>query len=251
MKKSLLLNKKVCLITGASRGIGKAIADRFAEEGAVVYANSLETENIDEWASQSASKNNTSVIPLYFDITDAAAAKNAVLKIKKEQGQIDVLVNNAGIVTYEFISMIDSEKLRRMFEVNVFAMIKLMQLTARIMERQKSGSIINMASIVGVHGVKGQMAYSASKGAVIALTKSAAKELAENNIRVNAIAPGMVGTERLLNIMEKSFDHRLNDIGMGRLAEPREIADACVFLASDLSTYVSGQILGVDGSTVL
>ncbi len=108
-----------------------------------------------------------------------------------------------------------------------------------------------MASIVGVNGVKGQMAYSASKGAVIALTKSAAKELAENNIRVNAIAPGMVGTERLLNIMEKSFDHRLNDIGMGRLAEPREIADACVFLASDLSTYVSGQILGVDGSTVL
>jgi 3-oxoacyl-[acyl-carrier protein] reductase len=151
----------------------------------------------------------------------------------------------------KLLSMINFDSLRNMFEVNVIAMIQLIQLVSRIMGRQKSGSIINMSSIVGVNGVGGQLAYSATKGAVISLTKSAAKELAPSNIRVNAIAPGMVATERLVEVFEKSFKDRLNDIGMGRLAKPEEIANACVFFGSDLSEYVSGQVLGVDGSTVL
>jgi 3-oxoacyl-[acyl-carrier protein] reductase len=246
-----LLKDKVCLITGAGKGIGKAIAERYAEEGAVVYANARAEGSIDEWAKELAEKNNTTVIPAYFDITDAAAAKQAVLKIKADHQRIDVLVNNAGMVTYELLSMINFDSLRNMFEVNVIAMIQLIQLVSRIMGRQKSGSIINMSSIVGVNGVGGQLAYSATKGAVISLTKSAAKELAPSNIRVNAIAPGMVATERLVEVFEKSFKDRLNDIGMGRLAKPEEIANACVFFGSDLSEYVSGQVLGVDGSTVL
>jgi 3-oxoacyl-[acyl-carrier protein] reductase len=251
MNKTGLLSGKVAIITGASRGIGKAIADRFAEEGAIVYANSLETENIDEWASQSASKNNTSVIPLYFDITDAAAAKNAVLKIKKEQGQIDVLVNNAGLSYNELIGMVSIDKVRSIFEVNVFALLNLLQIVARIMTKQERGSIINISSLVGIRGNPGQIAYAASKGAVIALTKSAAKELAGKNIRVNSVAPGLTDTEMFRLVERENLNKRIANIGMGRLAEPREIADACVFLASDLSTYVSGQILGVDGSTVL
>jgi 3-oxoacyl-[acyl-carrier protein] reductase len=246
-----LLKDKVCLITGAGKGIGKAIAERYAEEGAVVYANARVEGSIDEWAKELSEKNNTTVIPIYFDITDAAAAKQAVLKIKADHQRIDVLVNNAGMVTYELLSMINFDSLRNMFEVNVIAMIQLIQLVSRIMGRQKSGSIINMSSIVGVNGVGGQLAYSATKGAVISLTKSAAKELAPSNIRVNAIAPGMVATERLVEVFEKSFKDRLNDIGMGRLAKPEEIANACVFFGSDLSEYVSGQVLGVDGSTVL
>lgn len=251
MNSSKLLEGKACLITGTSRGIGKAIAERFAEEGAIVYANSLETENIDQWASELSGKVNTTVIPLYFDVTDYAAAKDAIMRIKKEQNQIDVLVNNAGIVTYELIPMIDFSKMQKMFNVNVFAVIKLIQLVSRIMMRQSKGSIINMASIVGASGVKGQMAYSASKGAVIALTKSTAKELAENNVRVNAIAPGMVATERLIDIMENKFKDKKESIGMGRLANPKEVADACVFLGSDMSTYITGQIIGVDGSAVI
>jgi 3-oxoacyl-[acyl-carrier protein] reductase len=168
-----------------------------------------------------------------------------------EQQQIDILVNNAGVVTYELLGMIQFESLRNMFEVNVYAMIHLIQLVSRIMSRKKKGSIINISSIVGVNGVKGQLAYSATKGAVVSLTKSAAKELSSQNIRVNAVAPGMVDTERFHNVFEKKFKERLSDIGMGRLAKPYDIANACLFLGSDLSDYISGQILGVDGCTIL
>lgn len=251
MSNSRLLAGKVCLITGCNRGIGKAIVERFAEEGAIVYANSRKEGSLDEWANECASIHKTEVIPVYFDVTDASASKKAILDIKSNHQKLDVLVNNAGMVTYELLSMINFDSLRTMFEVNVIATIQLIQIASRIMARQNSGSIINMASIVGVQGVKGQLAYSATKGAVISLTKSAAKELAPSNIRVNAIAPGMVGTDRLLAVFEKSFKERLSDIGMGRLAKPEEIANACVFLGSDLSEYISGQILGVDGSTVL
>jgi 3-oxoacyl-[acyl-carrier protein] reductase len=251
MSQSRLLENKVCLITGTGKGIGRAIAERFAEEGAIVYANARKVGSIDNWAGECSEINKTLVIPLYFDVTDYATAKQGVMQIVKDQQRIDILVNNAGIVSYELLGMIQPENLRNMFEVNVVAMIQLIQLVSRIMSRQKKGSIINISSIVGVNGVKGQLAYSATKGAVISLTKSAAKELAANNIRVNAIAPGMVATERLSAVMEKSFGERISDIGMGRLAEPREIADACVFLGSDMSSYISGQVLGVDGCTVL
>jgi 3-oxoacyl-[acyl-carrier protein] reductase len=248
MSVSRLLEGKICLVTGANRGIGNAIAERYAEEGAVVFANARKEGSLDAWAKQCSEKYNTSVLPLYFDITDAAASKAAILKIKSDFGSIDVLVNNAGMVTYELLPMIDFEKLRAMFEVNVIAMIQLVQLASRIMSRQKSGSIINMSSIVGTQGVKGQLGYSATKGAVISLTKSAAKELIEHNIRVNAIAPGMVGTDRFNQVFEEKFKDKIANIGIGRLAEPNEIANVCVFLASDLSTYVTGQVIGVDGS---
>lgn len=249
MKGNRILEGKVCLVTGANRGIGKAIAERYAEEGATVFANARQDASLDDWAKECSGKNPGTVIPIYFDITNGAACKEAIMKIKSDCGKIDVLVNNAGMVTYEMLPMIDFDQLRNMFEVNVIAMIQLVQLASRIMTRQKSGSIINMSSIVGVQGVKGQLGYSATKGAVISITKSAAKELAEHNIRVNAIAPGMVGTERLIGVFEKNLDEKLSHIGMGRMATPEEIADACVYLGSDLSTYVTGQILGVDGST--
>jgi 3-oxoacyl-[acyl-carrier protein] reductase len=246
-----LLDSKVCLITGTSRGIGRAIAERYAEEGAIVYANARTKGSIDEWAKECSTKNNTTVTPVYFDVTDYVAVKQAFLQITKEQQCIDVLVNNAGMVTYELLGMIQFENLRNMFEVNVIAMINLIQLTSRVMSRKKNGSIINISSIVGLKGVKGQLAYSATKGAVIALTKSAAKELASQNIRVNAIAPGMIDTERFRTVFERSFKERLSDIGMGRLGKPSDIANGCVFLGSDLSEYISGQILGVDGCSII
>lgn len=251
MMSSKLLDNKVCLITGAAKGIGKAIAEKFAQQGAIVYVNDRVEGEMDQWAMDTAEEYATSIIPVYFDITDSQASKQAILQIKKDQGHLDVLVNNAGLISYEMMAMIDFDFLRKMFDVNVFAMIQMMQLASRLMSRQKSGSIINMASIVGSVGVKGQLGYAASKGAVIALTKSAAKELAADNIRVNAIAPGMVGTERLKDVMENKFSDRINSIGFGRLAEPEEIADAAVFLASDMSSYISGQILGVDGVAIL
>jgi 3-oxoacyl-[acyl-carrier protein] reductase len=251
MSNTKLLNGKVCLITGTGRGIGRSIAERFAEEGAIVYANARKPGSIDEWSKQCELKFQTKVSPVYFDVTDCIALKKSVLQIVKEENRIDVLVNNAGIVSYEVLGMIQIENLRNMFEVNVIGMIQLIQIVSRIMARLKQGSIINISSIVGVKGVSGQLAYSATKGAVISLTKSAAKELAPQNIRVNALAPGMVDTERFHDIFEKHFSERIGDIGLGRLAKPEDIANACVFLGSDLSEYISGQILGVDGCTVL
>lgn len=251
MTKTKLLNNKTCLITGTSQGIGKAIAERFAQEGAIVYANSLETENIDQWASGLSKKENTPVIPLYFDVTDYAAAKNAIMRIKKEQNQIDVLVNNAGIGIHEALGMITIDNLKKTFEVNVFALLNMLQLVSRIMIRQKAGSVINISSMVGLHGNPGQLSYAASKGAVITLTRSAAKELANKNIRVNSIAPGLTNTEMFRKAEYKNMENRINRIGMGRLAKPEEIADACVFLGSDLSVYISGQTIGVDGCTIL
>lgn len=243
-----LLEKKICIVTGAAKGIGKKIAERLASDGAIVYANDLNAGDMDEWAMEISERYETVVIPLYFDICDFNAVRLAVMRIKQEQGKLDVLANNAGIVTYEPLALIDFEKLRKMFEVNVIAMIHLIQMVSKIMKRQQSGSIINMASIVGVKGASGQLAYSATKGAVVSITLSASKELAEYNIRVNAIAPGMVATERFMNEIQGRFDEKKESIGMGRYATPEDVADTCSFFASDRSKYVTGQILGVEGS---
>ena len=251
MSNTNLLHGKVCLVTGASRGIGKSIAESFAQNGAVVYANALETDIIDDWAVEVSSRYTTQVQPIYFDITDGAACKNAIMCIKKEQTKLDVLVNNAGLGYNELIGMISIDKMREIFEVNVFGLTNLLQLAARIMGRQQSGSIINISSTVGRKGNPGQLAYAASKGAVIALTRSAAKELASQKIRVNSIAPGLVDTEMFRLAESKNMDERISRIGMGRLAKPEEIANACVFLASDLSEYITGQIIAVDGSAIL
>lgn len=243
-----LLENKVCLVTGAAKGIGRTIAERYAKDGAFVYANDLKEGEMDEWAKELSERENTTVVPLYFNICDFDAVVKAVMRIKKEQGRIDVLANNAGIVTYEPLLLIDFDKLRKMFEVNVIAMLHLIQMVSKVMKRQKSGSIINMASIVGLKGAKGQLSYSATKGAVISTTLSASKELAEYNIRVNAVAPGMVATERFKNEIEGRFEERLQSVGMGRFADPEEIADVYSFFASDRSKYVTGQVLGVEGS---
>lgn len=246
-----LLKGKICLVTGASKGIGRATAEAFAKQGAIVYANARTPNSINDWANNVSEKYHTKVIPAYFDVTDLKAAKEIVMQIKSEEKRIDVLVNNAGMVTYEMIPMAQIDTFRSMLEVNVVAAFNLLQIVSRVMTRQKSGSIINMASVVADKGAKGQVSYAATKGAIIAMTKSAAKELAPSQIRVNAVAPGMVGTERFKGVFEKSFADKINNIGMGRLAEPEEIADVCTFLGSDMSRYLTGQIIGVDGSTEL
>tara|TARA_B110000037_G_scaffold215933_1_gene274143 strand:+ start:59 stop:805 length:747 start_codon:yes stop_codon:yes gene_type:complete len=247
----MLLKDKVCLITGASKGIGRSIAEEYAKQGAIVYVNARVENSIDEWAANLADTYHTKVTPVYFDITDLAAAKKQVMQIKSVEKRIDVLVNNAGMVTYEMIPMAQIDTFKSMIEVNVVAPFSLLQVVSRIMSRQKSGSIINMASIVAEKGAKGQVSYATTKGAIISMTKSAAKELASMQIRVNAVAPGMVGTERFLKVFEEKFKEKIDDIGMTRLAEPYEIAQLCVFLGSDMSKYITGQIIGIEGSTKL
>jgi 3-oxoacyl-[acyl-carrier protein] reductase len=240
-----LLENKIAIVTGAGRGIGRAIAEKYASEGAQVYVAEIREEDL-KWTDEHAN-----VHGMVLDICDFAAVKNAVMSIKKEYGHIDILVNNAGLISYEMMSMIDYEKFRKMLEVNVVSLIHFMQLVGRVMSRQQSGSIINMASMVAVKGAAGQLSYAASKGAVISATKSAAKELADNHIRVNAIAPGMVGTERFKAVLEEKFSQKINDIPFGRLAEPEDIANAALYLASDMSSYVTGQVLGIDGAAII
>lgn len=239
---------KICLITGAGRGIGMEIAKRFWEEGAVVYANARKKDCLKEWAEKLNSKGNGTIIPIYFDLTNTDEIKKSVVRLRNEAGRIDVLVNNAGIIFNDTLGMISLEKTRKMFDVNVFGLLELTQFIAtRLMMKQGNGSIVNLASIVGVEGNRGQIAYSASKGAVIALTKSMAKELAPYHIRVNAVAPGMIQTERLTAVMKDRYKKDASFVGFGRLGKPREIADGCLYFASELSSYTTGQVLVIGG----
>ena len=249
-----LLEGKVCIVTGAAQGIGKSIAEKFAEDGATVYANDFRDGTMDAWAKEYSAKNQTKIVPVYFDVTDSSVVKQALINIYKQESKIDCLVNNAAIISNKKIGMITKEDMERMFQVNVFAVIDMIQIISRLMHRNKKGSIINIASITGVKGSSGQVAYSSSKGAVIALTKSCAKELASQHIRVNAVAPGIVETERFAELYEMNatnIDERINKIGLGRLGTPLDVANACAFLASDRADYISGQIIGVDGCAVM
>lgn len=245
-----LLEKKVCIITGAAQGIGRSISEQFAADGAIVYACDMKEGAMDEWAAVCAEKYQTKIVPLYFDVTDATAVKTAFMSTFKAEGRIDVLVNNAGVVFNKKIGMILRPETELMFRVNVIAVIEMVQLVSRLMQRNGGGSIVNIASVTAVLGSPGQSAYSATKGAIISFTKSAAKELAPLGIRVNAVAPGIVKTERFAELYEQSgekIDARIQRIALGRLGTPEDIAHACAFLGSDRATYISGQILGVDG----
>ena len=245
-----LLDKKVCIITGAAQGIGRAIAEQYAADGAIVYACDMKQGAMDEWAVVCGEKYGIKIVPLYFDVTDASAVKAAFMSVFKTEGRIDVLVNNAGIVFNKKIGMILRPETELMFRVNVIAVIEMVQLVSRLMQRNGGGSIVNIASVTAVLGSPGQSAYSATKGAIMSFTKSAAKELASLGIRVNAVAPGIVKTERFAELYEQNgekIDARIQRIALGRLGTPEDIANACSFLASDRASYISGQILGVDG----
>lgn len=237
-----LLENKVCIITGAGRGIGKVIAEQFVADGAIVYVNDLKEPEVE------------GAKPIAFDVTDSNALKAGLMQVYKAEGRIDCIVNNAAIIQNQKLGMVTKPLLEKMYAVNVFAVIDMIQIASRLMARTGGGCFVNMASVTGVVGSPGQVAYSASKGAVISITKSAAKELALMNIRVNAVAPGIVKTERFEELYEATGDkinERIEKIALGRLGTPQDIANAVSFLASDRASYISGQILGVDGCATI
>lgn len=237
-----LLENKVCIITGAGRGIGKVIAEQFIADGAVVYVNDLQEPAIEGAKS------------ITFDVTDSNALKAGLMQVYKAEGRIDCIVNNAAIIQNQKLGMVTKQLLEKMYAVNVFAVIDMIQIASRLMARTGGGCFVNMASVTGVVGSPGQVAYSSTKGAVITITKSAAKELAPMNIRVNAVAPGIVRTERFEELYEATGDkinERIEKIALGRLGTPQDIANAVAFLSSDRASYISGQILGVDGCATI
>lgn len=247
MVKERMLSGKIALITGTGKGIGKKTTERFAEEGAIVYATDITPGSIDAFAKELSEKYNTEIIPLYFDVTDENEAKKAILQVKKQHGRLDILVNNAGIMKDNVIGMIGRQIISEVFNINVFSVINMMQLAYKLMRQQKSGCIINISSIVGIEGAAGQLVYSASKGAVAALTKAAAKELSPNGIRVNAVAPGLINTGLLQAIGDRQIEANLHNIRLGRLGEPIDVANVIAFLASDYSSYITGEIIGING----
>lgn len=242
------------MVTGAGRGVGRAVAERFAADGATVFANDLSVDGMSDWAAECGARYGVSVVPVAFDVTDSASVKATLMAAYKATGRLDCVVNNAAVISNSRLGMTLKSDMEHMFAVNVLAVIDIIQTASRLMARGGGGSFVNIASVTAVAGSPGQVAYSATKGAVIALTKSAAKELAPQHIRVNAVAPGIIRTERFEELYShdgEKIDSRIEKIAMGRLGTPEDVADACAFLASDRASYISGQILCVDGCATI
>lgn len=247
-----LLQGKTAIITGARRGIGKATCQLFAENGANIYAclRKEDTEFI-LWADYLEKKTGVFVKPVYFDVANAEEIKNGMKEIFSDKNSIDILVNNAGIASAGTLRMTSIETLKNVFEINYFAPITIMQIVAGKMMKQKGGSIINIASAGGVEAQPGYLAYGSSKAALIWATRSISKELGNFNVRVNAVAPGQTKTDMGgAYKSEKEIANTMERTALHRMAEPNEIANTILFLASDLASYVTGEILQVDGGRV-
>ncbi len=245
----LLLKNKNTVITGCNRGIGKEIIKVFAENGANIWACvRRESGTFSKYINNLEQKHSVSINPVYFDLSDEEQIKTGVKTIKETKEPVDILVNNAGAIFTALFQMTSMQKLKEMFEINYFSQMLLTQYISRIMMRQKSGSIINISSSAALEGNEGRTGYASAKAAMITSTKVLAKELAPYNIRVNAVAPGLTQTEMMeSSTPEDALKETLNRICMKRVGQPEEIANSVLFLASDLSSYMTNQVLRVDG----
>ena len=241
----MLLEGRVALVTGASRGIGAAIARAYAAQGATLLLTAR-SEAVETLARELADGGRPAQARR-GDISDASFARDLIASARKEHGRLDVLVNNAGILRQGLIGMTTTEQMRELLEVNVVALMTLTQYATRTMDPKRAPSVVNIASIAGRAGMEGVTAYSASKAAVVGYTLSSAKELAPKGIRVNAIAPGFIDTDMVRGVSPDWYQRRLQSIRMGRIGTPEDVAGVAVFLGSDLSRYVTGQVIGVDG----
>lgn len=246
-----LLSGKVAIVTGASRGIGRAIATQFAKEGAQVaftYLSSVEKGQALEAELQAFG---IKAKGYRSDAADSKAAEDLITQVVADFGTIDVVVNNAGITRDGLLMRMTEEQWDEVMRVNLKSVFNLTKAATRVMMRAKSGSIINITSVVGITGNAGQANYAASKAGIIGFTKSVAKELGSRNIRCNAIAPGFIETEMTGELNEKAIEEWKQSIPLKRGGQPEEVADSVVFLASDRSKYITGQVLKVDGGMVM
>lgn len=246
------LASKVAVVTGGSRGIGRASAELLASRGAAVVVLGKTDELRARTVAADISKQfGVEAIGLVADATSSTDVQRCYRDVHARFGQLDVLVNNAGILEDALIGMISSDLVSRLLQVNVAGAIQHLQVAARMMKRQGSGSIVNLSSIIGRVGNAGQIAYAASKAAVIGVTYSAAKELAPCGVRVNAVAPGFIDTDMTRALPTQVFSDRASSIAMGRIGNPADVAKVIGFLASDDSSYVTGQVIGVDGGMLI
>jgi len=243
-----LLSEKVALVTGGSRGIGAAIVRKFASEGANVaftYRSSAEKALAIQKELEAMG---VKAEAIQSDAADYGQAEALIKQVIENFGKIDILVNNAGITKDTLMLRMNEEQWDQVIDVNLKSVFNLTKHALRPMLKNRSGSIINMSSVVGVFGNAGQANYAASKAGIIGFTKSIAKEVGSRSIRCNAIAPGFIETEMTEVLDDKTKEGFLTNIPLKRLGKGEEVANACVFLGSDMSTYVSGQVLSVCGA---
>jgi len=246
-----MLKGKTAVITGASRGIGKAVAVRLGKAGANLVLNYRSRDNSMDELIESLEKEGVKAVKVKGDVSNSDDAKQLMKVAKDTFGSIDILVNNAGITKDKLIIQMKDEDFDSVIRVNLKGSYNCIKHAARTMMKQRSGKIVNMASVVGVSGNAGQINYSASKAGVIGMTKSAARELAGRNITVNAVAPGFIETDMTKALVEKAKGDMVSGIPLGRLGLPEDVAEAVAFLSSDSADYVTGQVLHVDGGMVM
>ena len=241
------LSGKVALVTGSARGIGRSIAELFCAEGATVVVNDVGSDAgaRETLATLEAAGGKGSVE--MFDVSDAAQVDAGVKNILEAHGRIDVLVNNAGITRDNLLLRLSEEDFDAVLRVNLKGTFLLTKMVTRHMIKQRSGKVVNISSVVGMMGNAGQSNYAAAKAGIIGFTKATARELASRNITVNAIAPGFIRTAMTAALPEAVQKAFLAQIPLGRFAEPREVAELALFLASDASSYITGQVVGING----
>lgn len=245
-----MLKGKRALITGASRGIGRAIAIEFAKQGAdvaIVYAGNEEAA---EETKTECLKYEVNAVTYKCDVADFEVTKETVTLIKKEFGTIDILVNNAGVTRDGLVAMMKEADFDTVIDTNLKGTFNMIKHCTPIFIRNKGGKIINISSVSGIMGNAGQANYSASKAGVIGLTKAVARELAARNINCNAIAPGFISTDMTKGLSEGN-NALLGSIPLGRVGEPQNIADMAAFLASDKASYITGEVIRVDGGMAI
>jgi len=244
------LKDKVALITGGARGIGKAIAIAYAKDGADIVVADVNLEEAQNTAKEIEGLGRKA-LAFTMDVTDYAKVEETINKILDKFAKIDILVNNAGITKDNLLLRMSQLEWDAVLNVNLKGTFNCIRAVSRVMIKQRSGKIISIASIIGLIGNPGQANYSASKAGIIALTKTAAKELASRNINVNAVAPGFIQTDMTAKLTEELKQKMLSAIPLNKLGTPDDVAAVCLFLASEDSSYITGQTLVVDGGMVM
>jgi len=241
------LKDKVALVTGASRGLGKAIAVQLASDGAQVVVNYATSSDKAAEVVSTIQSGGGKALAMQADVSNLEEVEKMVDTIYEQFGHIDILVNNAGVTRDELLISMEREDWDKVISTNLGGLFNCTKAVAKYMMVQKSGRIINMSSVAGERGGRGQYNYAASKGAVNAFTRSVAMELARKKITVNAVAPGVVATEMSSEVIRRAQDIILDSVALKRLGQPEEIAKVVAFLASDDSSYITGEIIRVDG----
>lgn len=247
----MLLHDQVAFVTGASRGIGRATALLMAEHGAQLVIHGRDVQALNQTAEEIELLSGKQPLMLCYDVTQLAKIKEAFQEIRKRFRQLHVLVNNAGIMEERMLGMIDESIVQKTMEINLNSAIYHTQFAARLMMKQKQGSIIYVSSVVGLHGSEGNVVYAASKAGMVGAMKAAAKELAPFQIRVNAVAPGFVDTDLTRHYKEEKREEITRHIKVGRIGRPEDVANVILFFASRLSSYVTGQVIQVDGGMMM